>query len=155
MLHHPCNTTTFKINAFCLISNEGRVKRLLLLYNWLMQPYLNLLWLLLATHFVTRTTPIDDRQQEPQNGMALVIYDLGGIHTYARVRTHTHTHTHTSMESDFKKPGARCTPGLTMMSFYACKAGKLMVEKSAKLLYFGTVSFTKHLYSTKKASVMY
>ena len=39
---------------------EGRIKRFLLLYKRLIQPYLSLLWLLLATHFVTRVTPIND-----------------------------------------------------------------------------------------------
>ena len=43
-----------------LVSDEGRVKRLLQLYKRLMQPYLSLLWLKLATHFVTRATLIND-----------------------------------------------------------------------------------------------
>ena len=43
-----------------LVTIEGRLKCLLLLYKWLIQPYLSLLWLFLATHFITRVTPIDD-----------------------------------------------------------------------------------------------
>ena len=36
---------TFKTNALCLFSNEGRLKRLWQLYKRLMYPYLSLLWL--------------------------------------------------------------------------------------------------------------
>ena len=42
----------FKGNALRLVSNEGRVKRLLQRYKRLIRPYLSLLWLYLATHFV-------------------------------------------------------------------------------------------------------
>ena len=38
MLHHPYDTPTFKTNALHLVSNEGRLKRLLLLYKWIIQP---------------------------------------------------------------------------------------------------------------------
>ena len=34
-----------------LVSNEGQLKRLLLLYKGLIQPYFSLHWLKLATHF--------------------------------------------------------------------------------------------------------
>ena len=37
--------TTFKTEALRLVSNEGRLKRLLLLYKGLLQPYLSLFWL--------------------------------------------------------------------------------------------------------------
>ena len=57
---HTYDTPTSKTKALCLVSNEGRVKHLLLLCKRLIQPYLNLLWLQLATHFATRVTPIDD-----------------------------------------------------------------------------------------------
>ena len=33
ILHHPYDTPTFKTKALRLVSNEGRVKRLLLLYQ--------------------------------------------------------------------------------------------------------------------------
>ena len=59
MLRHSYNTPTFKAKALRLVTNEGRLKHLLLLYKWLIQPYLSLLCLLLATHFVTRVMPID------------------------------------------------------------------------------------------------
>ena len=60
MLSYLYDTPTYKTKALHLASNEARVKRLLLLYKWQIQPYLSLVWLLLATHFVTRVTPIDD-----------------------------------------------------------------------------------------------
>ena len=40
MILNPYNTPTFKTNALCLISNEGQLKRLLLLYIRIIQPYL-------------------------------------------------------------------------------------------------------------------
>ena len=39
---------------------DGWVKRLLMLYKWLIQPYLSLFWLKLAMHFVTRVMPINE-----------------------------------------------------------------------------------------------
>ena len=57
---HPYDTPTFKSTAIRLVSNNGRVKCLLLLYKRLIQPYLSFLWLLLVTHFVTRATLIND-----------------------------------------------------------------------------------------------
>ena len=59
-IFHLYDTLTFKTKALRFASNEGQVKCLLLLYKRLIQPYLSLLWLLLATHFVTRVTLIDD-----------------------------------------------------------------------------------------------
>ena len=102
MLCHLYDTPTFKTKVLRLVSNEGQLKRLLLLYKWLIQPYLSLLWLLLATHFVTRVTPIDNidgktHKTELQSSCnysfkvkitPLVIYGLRGGHT------HTHTHTY-------------------------------------------------------------
>jgi len=35
MLHHRYDTPTFKPNVFHLVTNEGRLKRLLQLYKWL------------------------------------------------------------------------------------------------------------------------
>ena len=60
MLRHPYDTPIFKSNALHLVSNEGRVKYLFQLYKQLIQPYLSLLWLYLASHFVIRATSIDD-----------------------------------------------------------------------------------------------
>ena len=60
VIFHPYDTPTFKTNVLRLASDEGRMKCLLLLYKGLIQPYLCLFWLLLATHFVTRVMPIDD-----------------------------------------------------------------------------------------------
>ena len=60
MLCRPYDTPTFKTKALHLVSNEGRVKRLLLLYKRLIQPYLSILWLHLAMHFDTWAVPIDD-----------------------------------------------------------------------------------------------
>ena len=60
MLCHPYDTPTFETK--CLVSNEGWLKRLLQLYRWIIQPYLSLLWLQLATHFVifhTYDTPTE------------------------------------------------------------------------------------------------
>ena len=45
MLRYQYDTPTFKINALRLDSNEGRLKRLLLQYKRLIQPYLSLVWL--------------------------------------------------------------------------------------------------------------
>ena len=39
ILRHPYDLPTFKSNALHLVSNEGWVKRLLLLYKQLIQPY--------------------------------------------------------------------------------------------------------------------
>ena len=39
------DTPTFKTKVLCLVSNEGRVKHLVLLYKQLIQPYHSLLWL--------------------------------------------------------------------------------------------------------------
>ena len=44
-IFHQHDTPTFKTKALHLISDEGRLKRLLLLYKWLLRPYLSLLWL--------------------------------------------------------------------------------------------------------------
>ena len=60
VVFHPCDTPTFKTKALCLVSTEGRPKRLLLLHKQLIQPYLSHLWLLLATHFISRATHIND-----------------------------------------------------------------------------------------------
>ena len=51
MLCHPYDTPTLKINALCLVSDEGWLKHLLLLYKRIRQLYLSLLWLYLATNF--------------------------------------------------------------------------------------------------------
>ena len=59
-IFYKYNTPTFKIEVLRLVSNKGRGKRLLLLYKWLIYPYLSLLLLQLAIHFVTRATPIDE-----------------------------------------------------------------------------------------------
>ena len=40
-----------KLKRLPFVSNEGRIKRLLLLHKGLLQPYLSLLWLKLATYF--------------------------------------------------------------------------------------------------------
>ena len=40
MLRHPYDTPTFKTKALRLVTNEGRLKRILLLYKWLIQPCL-------------------------------------------------------------------------------------------------------------------
>ena len=45
MLRHQYDTPTFKTNALRLDSNEGQLKRLLLQYKRLIQPYLSLVWL--------------------------------------------------------------------------------------------------------------
>ena len=60
VIFHPYGTPIFKTKVLRLVINGGRLKRNLLLYKRLIQPYLSLLWLLLAMHFVTRVTPIDD-----------------------------------------------------------------------------------------------
>ena len=44
-IFHRHDAPTFKTKALCLVSNEGRVKRLLLLYKRVILPYLSLLWL--------------------------------------------------------------------------------------------------------------
>ena len=60
VIFHPYDTLTYKTKTFRLASTKGWVKRLLLLYKKLIQPYLSLLWLLLATYFFIRAMPIDD-----------------------------------------------------------------------------------------------
>ena len=45
MLRHQYDTPTFKTNALRLDSNEGWLKRLLLQYKRIIQPYLSLVWL--------------------------------------------------------------------------------------------------------------
>ena len=121
-IFHTYNTY-FKAEALHLVSDEGLVKCLLLLYKWLIQPYLSLIFWLLATSdaFLTRVMPIiDDIDSkshktglksstiiQPIKITPLVIYGLRG-HTH----THTHTHVHTfADENDYKKsvvyqPGA-------------------------------------------------
>ena len=44
--HHSCDTLTLKnkTKALCLASKEEWVKHLMLLYKWLIQPYVSLLW---------------------------------------------------------------------------------------------------------------
>ena len=54
------DTSTFKTKALRLANVEGRVKHLLRVWLQLIQPYLRFLWLLLAMHFVSKGTPIDD-----------------------------------------------------------------------------------------------
>ena len=149
MLHHPYDLPTLKTKALCLVTNEGRLKRLLLLYEWLIQPYLSLLWLLLATHFVTRVTPIDDidvksHKTELKSSRnystyqsfkvkitPLVIYSLGS--------GHTHTHTHALPErSDFKKPGAQCG---RRAWFKNCQWSKLLLQHSTTIVCI-TISLT-------------
>ena len=94
------DTPTFKTKALYLASNEGWVKRLLLLHKRLLQPYLSLLWLQLATHFVTMGMPIDDidgkshktelksirnhstNHLKSKPRYYVVIYGLGGVHTH-------------------------------------------------------------------------
>ena len=60
LIFHPYDTPPFKTKALRLVTIEGWLKHLLQLYKWLIQPYLSLLRLLLAMHFATRVTPIDD-----------------------------------------------------------------------------------------------
>ena len=55
ILRLPYGTATFKTNTLHLISKEGQVKFLLLLYKWLIRSYLSLLWLYLAFHFIIST----------------------------------------------------------------------------------------------------
>ena len=45
MLCHPYDTPTLKTNVLCLVNNEEWLKRILLLYKWIIQPYVSLLWL--------------------------------------------------------------------------------------------------------------
>ena len=45
MFRHPYGTPTFKTEALHLVSNVQQLKRFLLLYERLIQRYLNLLWL--------------------------------------------------------------------------------------------------------------
>ena len=45
MLRHPYDTPTFKTNVLRLVSNKGRLKRLLQLYKRIIQPNLILFWL--------------------------------------------------------------------------------------------------------------
>ena len=52
IIFYPYDTPTFKTKVLPLVSNEGRVKRLLQLYKRLIQPYLSLTWLQLVMHFV-------------------------------------------------------------------------------------------------------
>ena len=59
-IFHTYGTPAFKIKALCLVSNERWVKRLLLQYKWLIQPYLSLLRLKLAAYFVTQVMPINE-----------------------------------------------------------------------------------------------
>ena len=44
-LRHQYDAPTFKTNALRLVSDEGQLKCLLLLYKRIIQPYLSLLWL--------------------------------------------------------------------------------------------------------------
>ena len=44
VIFHQYDTPTFKTKALRLVTNEGRLKRLLLLYKRLIQPYLSLVW---------------------------------------------------------------------------------------------------------------
>ena len=60
VIFYPYDKLTFKTKALRLVSNEGRVKCLLLLYKWIIQRYLSLLWLQLAMHFTTRAMLIND-----------------------------------------------------------------------------------------------
>ena len=109
-IFHPYDIPTFRTKALCLASSEGQLKCFLLLYKRLIQ--ISLFWLLPATDFVTRVTPIDDidskchkmelkssRNYSTNHLMSkikpLIIYGLGGEHAHAHTRTHTHTHTHT------------------------------------------------------------
>ena len=57
MLRHQYDTPTIKTNALRLDSNEGWLKCLLLQYKRIIQPYLSLVWLQLATHIVPHDTP--------------------------------------------------------------------------------------------------
>ena len=143
MLHHPYDLPTLKTKALCLVTNEGRLKRLLLLYEWLIQPYLSLLWLLLATHFVTRVTPIDDidvksHKTELKSSRnystyqsfkvkitPLVIYSLGSGHTH----THTHTHCQNEVISRNQARSAAGAPGLKTVS------GQNFYSSTLQLLY--------------------
>ena len=50
MLCHQYDTPTFKTIMLRLVSNEGWLEYLLLLYKQIIQPYLSLLWLQLAMH---------------------------------------------------------------------------------------------------------
>ena len=50
MLRHQYDTPTFKTNALRLDSNEGRLKRLLLQYKRLIQPYLSCNWRRISSH---------------------------------------------------------------------------------------------------------
>ena len=55
MLRHQYDTPTFKINVLRLVSNEGWLKRLLLLYKQIIEPYLGYNWRRILL-FITHTT---------------------------------------------------------------------------------------------------
>ena len=103
MLRQPYDTPTFKTKVLRLVINEGWLKRLLLLYKWLIQPYLSLLWLLLTTHFVTRVTPIDeiDGKSHKTELKSSRNYSTNHLKSKSRhwlfiasgMETHTHMHT--------------------------------------------------------------
>ena len=52
MLRKSYDTLIFKTNVLRLVSNEGWLKRLLLLYKRIIHPYISLLWQQLVTNLV-------------------------------------------------------------------------------------------------------
>ena len=70
------------------------------IYKWLLQPYLSLLWLYLATHFITRATSIDDidgksQKTEPKSSRNYLGKHLSQTHATSYLWPGGHTHTHT------------------------------------------------------------
>ena len=97
VIFHPYDTPTIKTKVLRLVSNEGRVKRLLQPYKWLIQPYLIFFgcnWRrisLLGPHLMMTSTERAIKRKwkaaasiqpiiESLNH-ATVIYGLGGVHT--------------------------------------------------------------------------
>ena len=58
MLHHPYDTPTFKTNALHLVSNKRQLKCLLLLYKWIIQPYLGYNSQRISLFFTRMTHPL-------------------------------------------------------------------------------------------------
>ena len=103
VIFHLYDTLTFKTKTLHFASNEGQLKRLLLPYIRLIQPYLSLLWLLLATYFVIRVTPIDSinsksHTMELKSSRNYSTYHLKSKschYLWPLGWTHIHTHTYT------------------------------------------------------------
>ena len=96
VLCHPYNIPTFKTNTLHLVSNQGQLKCLLLLYKWIILVFFGCNWWCIVLLGPRLSITLMDKMELKSSLNCstnhivkitpLVIYGLGGIHTHSRMK---------------------------------------------------------------------